>query len=919
MKPLLPIITGTVLLFACTTVFAGTTGKISGEVKDSQTGEALVGVSVLLQGTSIGAATNVDGAYTILNVSPGTYTLVVSAVGYHKQTIGNVVVSIDLTTTIDVKLVPTVVEVGEEVVVTAQRPLVTKDLTATTAVVGSEDIKALPVTEVGEVLNLQAGMVAGSLRGGRSGEVAYWIDGVPVTDVYDGGQVVEVNKNLVQELQLVSGAFNAEYGQAMSGIVNIATKEGGPRYTGSLGAYFGDYASNNTGIFPGIHNLSSFNPTAIHDYEGNISGPVIGEDLTFFANGRYIYFNGWENAIDKFTPWNVSYVNALNKFQLVRDSTTGLGTGKDVPMNWSRRSYGQGKLTWRVTPTLKATINYIHDYTNSKAFDYAYFLNPEGKGNNHNLSNTAIFQLSHSLTSNTFYTIGASVFDHDFQYYVYANPYDARYTSPYLLTPVDAYSLLSGGTDMNRFHRKTTTVLVKADMSSQLDQSNLVKIGVEVRKHDLYYENYTLQPVASQTSFNPTTSSPFIVTQIPLDTSNSYDSYTRRPTEFSAYIQDKMEFKDFILNIGLRFDYFNPDGYVLNDDPNHYTVDDPNIYAPIKDVNRNTPLAQRFAYWYKKVPAKYSFSPRLGASFPITSRGVVHFSYGHFFQIPPFELLYQNPNYKIGFGTGNQGLVGNSDLQPEQTISAEIGVQQQLTDDVAMDVTGYFRDIRNLTSTSGDEILVYGGGTSYSKFVNRDFGFVKGIVLTVEKRFGGGMSAKADYTYQIARGSGSDPQEYRNAILGGRLPVVQLFPLNWDQRHTLNVTFNYSASSWGASAIGQYGSGTPYTPQSLKDISSLVTNAGVKPSFFTVDLRAYYQIPIDMLRLVAFVRVFNLLDRLNELNVYNDSGTAGYTINQTNALAQNTPQLVNSVQDYYRRPDYYSEPRRIEFGMNLEF
>src|SRR5512140_2136982 len=196
------------------TALAGTTGKVAGTVKDAQTGEALVGASVVLQGTTQGAATNVDGYYVILNIPPGTYTLVSSAVGYNKKTLTGVSVSIDQTTTMDIQLTSTTVEVGE-VVSTASRPLVQADQTAKTAVVTGDQISALPVTEVSQVLNLQAGFVAGSLRGGRSGEVAYWIDGVPVTDAYNGSQVVEVNKDLVQELQMVSGAFNAEYGQAM--------------------------------------------------------------------------------------------------------------------------------------------------------------------------------------------------------------------------------------------------------------------------------------------------------------------------------------------------------------------------------------------------------------------------------------------------------------------------------------------------------------------------------------------------------------------------------------------------------------------------------------------------------------------------------------------------------------------------------
>ncbi len=232
-----------VVLLLSSVASGGTTGKISGTVKDSQTGEALIGASVVIEGTSIGAAADLNGFYVLLNIPPGTFTLAASAVGYHRMEVSNVAVSSDLTTAIDFPLVSSAVE-EKEVVVIAEHPLVQKDLTATTAIVNGDQINALPVTEVGQVLSLQAGFVAGSLRGGRSGEVAYWIDGVPITDAYDGGEVVEVNKSFVQELQLVSGAFNAEYGQAMSGIVNISTKEGGPKFAGGAGFYIGQHASS---------------------------------------------------------------------------------------------------------------------------------------------------------------------------------------------------------------------------------------------------------------------------------------------------------------------------------------------------------------------------------------------------------------------------------------------------------------------------------------------------------------------------------------------------------------------------------------------------------------------------------------------------------------------------------------------------
>jgi len=931
-------------------VLAGSTGKITGVVKDKKTGESLIGANVKLEGTSLGAASDIDGRYVILNVPPGEYSLIASMMGFASTRVTSVQVRIDLTTTVDVEMSETVISLGQEVVVVAERPLVQKDLTAKTAIVSGNEIQTMPVSEVGSVLSLQAGYVAGSLRGGRSGEVAYWIDGVPITDAYNGSQVVEVNKSLVQELQLVSGAFNAEYGQAMSGIVNIATKEGSSSFSGGMGIYGGDYLTSDKSLYPG----TDFKVTNIRNVEANLSGPILGDKLTFFANGRYIYFNGYINGIRRFNPDNIAYTDSTGVFHLNRDSS-GIGDSSVVPLKWSERRYGQAKLTWRVSPVLKITGNLIYDYTKSKAYDdnsdntrRAYFYNPDGLGNNYNTSNTGIFQLSHTLSPSAFYTIGASYFEKDSKYYLYdlaykdsldaqgnyvgtfevVNPNGPHYVHPKLAIPFDAYSFQAGGTDLSTFHRSTKTTVVKVDLTDQVDVMNMFKVGVEYRSHAIEYESIQLQPIASQSDINLAYGDPYIRTQIYGVSSSSHDYYLHHPREYSAYIQDKMEFSNIIVNIGIRFDYFQPDGVVLNDQS------DPSIDNPIKpenkffDTNENRikdpgeafkSTADRELYWYKPATAKQAWSPRLGVSFPITDRGIVHFSYGHFFQIPRFERLYENPRFKIGLGTGNQGVVGNADLAPEQTISGELGIQQQLTEDISMDVTAYLRDIRGLTGTRGDEIIVYGGASKYSRYVNSDFGYVKGLVLTVDKKFSSGFNATLDYTYQVARGSASDPQEARTAETGGALPNVQLLPLGWDQRHTLNIIIGYTAGSWGASSIMQYGSGTPYTPRSSTDISTILTNTQIKPSFWNMDVRAYCEVHLKPVRLVLFTRVFNVFDVRNEIRVFDDTGRAGFTTDVDRALATKPKQYVNSVDDYYRIPVHYSEPRRVELGMNLEF
>ena len=150
-------------------LFAGSTGKIAGIVKDKSTGDVLIGVNITLEGTTLGASTDIDGTFIILNVPPGTYVVDAQYIGYSNTITKNVQVNIDLTTELDITLQEEALEMKEAVTVVAQQDLVTKDLTASTATVNSERIDALPVTEISEVLELQAGYVDGHARGGRKG------------------------------------------------------------------------------------------------------------------------------------------------------------------------------------------------------------------------------------------------------------------------------------------------------------------------------------------------------------------------------------------------------------------------------------------------------------------------------------------------------------------------------------------------------------------------------------------------------------------------------------------------------------------------------------------------------------------------------------------------------------------------------
>jgi hypothetical protein len=222
------------LLFLPAFIYAGTTGKLSGTIKDAQSGEPLIGANVILEGTDYGAATNAKGEYVLLNISPGKYNVKVSFIGYETILFKDVIIIVDQTTQLPVELNPQTIQVGE-VVVTAKNPLIQKDITSSISVIGRDEIDALPVSSFTELLSLQAGVVTTGgdnlhIRGGRSNEVAYLIDGMYVTDPLLGGLATQINNDAIQEMSLLSGTFNAEYGNALSGIVNIVTRDGSDKF-----------------------------------------------------------------------------------------------------------------------------------------------------------------------------------------------------------------------------------------------------------------------------------------------------------------------------------------------------------------------------------------------------------------------------------------------------------------------------------------------------------------------------------------------------------------------------------------------------------------------------------------------------------------------------------------------------------------
>lgn len=894
-------------------VFAQTWGKVVGVVTDGQTGETLPGANVVIEGSNLGAASDMEGRYTILRVPPGQHTLRAEYIGYQPVTVKDVEVMIDLTTTINVRLNPMALQ-GEEVVIIAEKPLVRKDLTSSESRVQATQIEKMPVQEVGDVLDLQAGITrdAGGdlhIRGGRSSEIAYMVNGISITDDYYRGQALTVENESVQELQVISGTFNAEYGNAMSGVINIVTKDGSNDFSGKFEAWAGDYLSSHDEIF---WNIDDINPLADYNLQATMSGPILKDRLTYFLTGRKLNYEGWLYGPDAYSPQG-----------RLQDDVTVAGDSSAVPMNPQKRLSAQGSLKWKIANPLSLKLDFLGSQTENNNYDHDYRLNPNGRRNYYGHGATLIAKLVHVLSKNTFYETIFSYKNNQDESYLYKNPYDSRYIHPDSLTS-GTYAFYRAGTDLYRSDRSTRSLIGKLDFTSQLTNNHQLKTGVEVQKDRVDYESMTLVP-ATDASGNQI--SPF-VPYIDEITTTNHSVFVRKPDKYAFYIQDKIEYESVVINVGLRYDYFNSNGKIPVDSQ------DPNIYNPLKlehiykDLNgdgvigiaeqmesNEYTLEEKQSFWYKNATAKTQLSPRLGIAYPITDRGVIHFSYGIFQQVPEYSQLYEDDQMKLTEGQGIAGPFGNPDLNPQRTTMYELGLKQQLTEDMSIDVTGYYRDIRNWISTS-PAISTYSSGVSYSTYMNRDFANVKGVTVMLNRRVVDRVAFNLDYTFQVVQGTNSSPEDEYYALTNGDETKKQLAPLDWDQRHALNLTFFYGTRDWGVNTIAQFYSGQPYTPEVVSGtltgqnvISGLSTNTRRLPNRFTLDLNAYRRITIQKLDVELFLRIYNLLDRKNPVWVWAETGKPDYSVYEA--------QAVEADPTWFVRPDFYSEPRKIQAGFKI--
>ncbi len=901
-----------VVLTTTTSIFAQSKGKISGKVVD-ESGEPLIGVTVNIENTTRGVLTDIDGNYSMINLESGTYILLFRYIGYATTRVEEISVRLDRTTEIDVTLREEVIE-GQEVIVTAERPIVEKDRTTTTAYVSSEQLEDLPIISLNDAVNQQAGVVDGHFRGGRTGEVSYLVNGVPINNAFDNNASFEVEQNMVSSLEVISGVFNAEYGQALSGVVNIVTKGVSDKWSANVLAYAGtivsgrelEFVSKNT-TQQNFLSASDFSQEKVtyteasstfknYDVQVSAGGPIIKNKLGFQTTVRYITNPGHLIGRDIFRP---------------NDVQSGVSSGGD-PSTWLLNASGSGdfeelnrnerysintSLVYEFSSRLKLDYNLFFQDGDGRNYNHGFKYNPNGINNYYNRSQTHILGLRYTIGDNAFANISYSYLNDLGESYLYNDArttgvLDSRYAPPQLTTQQGESAFNMGGNELGSGQNITKTHTIVTDFTSQLNNTVLFKTGLSARFHNLDNEGFGIttnaagQPVRSN---NPLNNSSLEVS----------------PYEAAGYSQFKLEFENLIVNAGIRFDYFEPD-FVVPIDVSQ--IRDERI--PDRNGAPGDSVLNR-----RSADPSFQISPRLGIAFPISETGVMRFSAGLFFQTPSLNLLYSNNEFEgiVGSNTG----YGNAELGSERTLQFEVGLQQGLTETLALDFTLFSKDIRGL---SGTEVARDRNGGFVSRLVNLDYGTVKGTTLSLYQRGSGQVSWTIDYTLQFASGSASDPNENFNRQINGEDPVVKVNRLNWDRRNVLNNTITWN-SDFGLtiSAINSLQTGTPYTSE-RNQVQSTIPNNEDKPVWFNSDARVFYK-PLALKQdFQLFLQVDNIFDSAPDWDVYNDTGLATESIDLSQRIKSgSTPGGLNSYSEFFINQQRLGPPRTIRVGFSLKF
>ncbi len=782
----------------------GQRGKISGVVTDNSTNETLVGVNVVLVGTSMGATTDADGKYVILNVLPGTYSLAASYIGYGKTTYSNVEVNIDRTTEINFKLKDETVQM-EQVVIVAEKPKIVKDQTSSSTTIDDIQLKSAPIEGLRGALDLTASFSKNekgdySVRGSGTYEVKFQINGVDQqttntsipgyggADKANNSWKYDVNPLGVQQIQLISGGFSAEYGNAQAGVVKVVLKEGGSKITGEArveyrptGQYhFGNYVYNKSNFewqrWGNVNYWYANQKNVLKDISPYlysrmyVQGNATSADSSRVRNEIQWAYDTWlknhtpseDNPLGVYDYRDHTYTRYLIGFggplgknpELLKFYFSGeyRKNPTRLPTNEKDQIYQNYILNVTYKPTPEHKFRFMGSFQKYKGglFSGSTDIRWAGLSNISESAKYAVYQdpirteqtVAQSL--NWVYTVNQnSFFETNIAHQV------ETYQLPYVYIPGfnSATDRLDSLGDRNGSILKSG-VWWESDYFLRLDAASTNFYQDYRADHWSITVDYTNQILKTNLLkagvrfyywdvFNNGVAYSF--------RTNSYvahygvaEYYKAYPYNYAFYLQDKMEYEGMVANFGVRVEAYNFQSNVPTDiyNPFYPGTERPGIYGNPSTVTSKTQV---------------TVLPRVGVSFPIGENTAFRIQYGHFASMPIFTQALTTKTYR------GWSALGNPDLEPKKTINYEFGLQQVLDENHRLDVAIYYNDrvsqigTQDIAALTGDlrYFAAFNNNNEplylYQSFANNRFGSTIGVEATFEKISVGNWSYRLSY------------------------------------------------------------------------------------------------------------------------------------------------------------------------------
>ena len=925
MRILKPI---TILCVLAGMLFAGQTGKISGRVTDSQSGEALAGCNVLVQGTSMGAATDANGEYFIINLSPGSYYLAFSMIGYASYTAEFVHVNIDVTTPVNAALTTEALQMTG-VSVTAERPAIENTLTSSKQIVSGDIMSRMAITDVNDVIKTLPGVIEFNgdlhLRGGRSGEEMYLVDGASVTNAIMGGQAIPVNPNMIGELQLITGTFNAEYGQAMSGLFNTVLREPTEGFSASFSfrtSLGQDYFKTDAGDFKGDDVYAE--TMVVVDDAGNYTAAGVS-DYTETE------FGGDKTIMDFSAGWGSGPMGFFFSFRQLNDPGRLPGLAEELQNIQAKVSYQMGNNLKLGFETLMYSHNGIYDPTydagrmdaGMDVWQWLWAMDqyPVTEESATQFGLTANYVMS----ANTNVTVrvdmmkrtqedGAQSSGGKFVDFEMGDGHNDQVTATTTYNGAEGpnhtkvmedransnawYSLENVYGHYFKSDETITTIGVHG--TSQMNNRHLLKAGFDYRMfdidrsgHDVWYGR-----TLGYTDENPRLQH------------NSFGD--AKPTEIAVYVQDQMEFNDMILNVGLRFDGFN-----AGSDKGYWATG-------IEDMAADPTLNPFDPSKRKATEMKTLISPRLGVSFPVGDNMAFRYAYGSFFQRPEFYSLLNNHMAQMDGGTESGFFIylGNANLDPMRTDVYEMGMQYSMANDLKLDVSGYYKDISNHIGSQEVYSLPFQDtetgdwsegdafeAAHYSFLTSDHYGNIRGLEMSFSKTGASGLTGRASYSYSISRGTASDKINAGNGSLtqatgGIAANIMTMTVLDWHRPHVFNGYVDYHMDMGGMldragiNLTFNYQSGLPVSARSGVAGAALDERA---PATTDVNLKLDATLALGPVNPTVYLLIENVMNKQNVAYIadpgsFFDEASAYHDIaagSANNLLAYGKPMTMN--------------------------